>query len=57
MVLGYVLNVQRDKTLILYSEVNHVGARVLGQDLRGFKFNLIAGILCYFSAILIFAQR
>ena len=57
MVLGYVLNVQRDKTLIVYSEVNHVGARVLGQDLRGFKFNLIAGILCYFSAILIFAKN
>jgi hypothetical protein len=46
---------QREKTLILYSEVNHVGARVLGQDLRSFKLNLIADRLYYFSAILFFA--
>ena len=47
---------QRDKTLILYSEVNHIGARVLSQDLRGFNLYLIVDSLYYFSVIFFFAK-
>lgn len=47
---------QRDKTLILYSEVNHIVAWVLSQDLRGFNLYLIADSWYYLAAILFFAK-